>query len=77
MVYPRFTRAVAPKFKTEKMHPNEAYEIIRNNEDRDKLILEDVKNVSAKAELLLYSQNILTMRKNFITSLKTTLTMCF
>lgn len=43
MVYPRFTRAVAPKFKTEKMHPNEAYEIIRNNEDRDKLILEDVK----------------------------------
>lgn len=43
LVCPRFTRAVAPKFKTEKMHPNEAYEIIRNNEDRDKLILEDTK----------------------------------
>ncbi len=43
LVYPRFTRAVAPRFKTEKMHPNEAYEIIRNNEDRDKLILEDTK----------------------------------
>lgn len=43
LVYPRFTRTVAPRFKTEKMHPNEAYEIIRNNEDRDKLILEDVR----------------------------------
>ena len=25
------------------MHPNEAYEIIRNNEDRDELIIQDVK----------------------------------
>ncbi len=25
------------------MHPNEAYEIIRNNEERDKLIIRDVK----------------------------------
>ena len=25
------------------MHPNEAYEIIRNNEDRDELIIRDVK----------------------------------
>lgn len=43
LVYPRFTRAVAPKFAQDKMHPNEAYEIIRNNEDRDELIIRDVK----------------------------------
>ncbi len=42
-VYPRFTRAVAPRFSQDKMHPNEAYEIIRNNEDRDELIIRDVK----------------------------------
>lgn len=42
-VYPRFTRAVAPRFNTEKMHPNEAYEIIRHNNDRDELIIADVK----------------------------------
>lgn len=44
MVYPRFTHAVAPKFSSDKLHPNEAYAIIRNNEDRDNLILSDVKN---------------------------------
>lgn len=43
LVYPRFTRTVAPRFKTEKMHPNEAYEIVRNNDDRDELIIKDVK----------------------------------
>ena len=43
LVYPRFTRAVAPRFSQDKMHPNEAYEIIRNNEDRDELIIRDVK----------------------------------
>lgn len=42
-VYPRFTRAVAPRFQKEKMHPNEAYALIRNNEARDELILRDVK----------------------------------
>ena len=42
-VYPRFTRAVAPRFLQDSMHPNEAYEIIRNNEDRDGLIIRDVK----------------------------------
>ena len=42
-VYPRFTRAVAPRFSQDKMHPNEAYEIIRNNEDRDESIIRDVK----------------------------------
>lgn len=41
LVYPRFTRTVAPRFAQDKMHPNEAYEIIRNNEDRDKLIIDD------------------------------------
>ena len=43
LVYPRFTRVVAPRFSQDKMHPNEAYEIIRNNEDRDELIIKDVK----------------------------------
>ncbi|MDE7248305.1 MAG: restriction endonuclease subunit R, partial [Lachnospiraceae bacterium] len=43
LFYPRFTRAVAPRFSQDKMHPNEAYEIIRNNEDRDDLIIRDVK----------------------------------
>ncbi|MDE6387576.1 MAG: DEAD/DEAH box helicase family protein [Lachnospiraceae bacterium] len=43
LVYPRFTRAVASRFSQDKMHPNEAYEIIRNNEDRDELIIRDVK----------------------------------
>lgn len=43
LVYPRFTRAVAPRFSQDRMHPNEAYEIIRNNEDRDELIIKDVK----------------------------------
>ncbi|MCM1235775.1 MAG: DEAD/DEAH box helicase family protein [Ruminococcus flavefaciens] len=47
LVYPRFTRAVAPRFSQDKMHPNEAYEIVRNNEDRDELILGDVRKCIA------------------------------
>lgn len=43
LVCPRFTRAVAPRFGSDKMHPNEAYSIIRENEDRDELIIHDVK----------------------------------
>lgn len=43
LVCPRFTRAVAPRFGSDKMHPNEAYSIIRENEDRDELIIKDVK----------------------------------
>lgn len=43
LVCPRFTRAVAPRFGNEKMHPNDAYAIIRENEDRDELIINDVK----------------------------------
>lgn len=42
LVYPRFTRAVAPKFHQDQMHPNEAYTILRENEDRDALIINDV-----------------------------------
>lgn len=42
-VYPRFTRAVAPRFSQDNMHPNEAYEILRNNENRDDLVVNDVK----------------------------------
>ncbi len=44
LVYPRFTRVVAPRgVITEKMHPNEAYEILRNNDMRDEQILRDIK----------------------------------
>lgn len=44
LVYPRFTRAVPPRgVLSEKMHPNEAYEIIRNNEIRDEQIVSDIK----------------------------------
>lgn len=42
LIYPRFTRAVAPRFQQDKMHPNEAYTIIRENEDRDNIIINDV-----------------------------------
>lgn len=42
LVYPRFTRAVAPRFQQDKMHPNEAYAIVRKNEDRDNIIVNDV-----------------------------------
>ena len=42
LIYPRFTRAVAPRFQQDKMHPNEAYAIIRENEDRDNIIINDV-----------------------------------
>lgn len=42
LVYPRFTRAVVPRFTQERMHPNEAYAILRENEDRDTIIVNDV-----------------------------------
>ena len=42
LVYPRFTRAVVPRFQQDKMHPNEAYAIVRKNEDRDNIIVNDV-----------------------------------
>lgn len=43
LVYRRFTRVVAPRFLQDKMHLNEAYQIIQNSEDRDELIIRDVK----------------------------------
>lgn len=44
LVYPCFTPTVAPRgVLKEKMHPNEAYDIIRNNEVRDELIVADIK----------------------------------
>ena len=44
LVYPRFTRTVPPRgMVSEKMHPNEAYEILRCNELRDEQILADVR----------------------------------
>ena len=48
LVYSRFTRTVPPRgVITDKMHPNEAYEIIHNNDVRDEQIIEDVKNCVA------------------------------
>lgn len=48
LVYPRFTRTVPPRgVITDRMHPNEAYEIIHNNDVRDEQIIEDVKNCVA------------------------------
>lgn len=45
LVYPRFTRTVPPRgVLTNRMHPNEAYEIIHNNDIRDEQIIADVKN---------------------------------
>lgn len=44
LVYPRFTPIVAPRgVLTKKMHPNEAYAIIRDNEVRDDLMISDIK----------------------------------
>ena len=43
LVCPRFTRTVNPYRYGEKMHPNEAYELLRKNDSRDDQILEDVK----------------------------------
>lgn len=48
LVYPRFTRAVAPRFHQDNMHPNEAYTILRENEDRDALIINDVTKCIAE-----------------------------
>lgn len=43
LVYPRFTRAIAPRFQKDDMHPNEAYAMIRDNHDRDEIMIGDVK----------------------------------
>ena len=42
LVYPRFTRTVNPYKYGEKIHPNDAYELLRNNDVRDRLIVDDV-----------------------------------
>ncbi len=50
LVYPRFTRTVPPRgVLIGKMHPNEAYEIIHNNDIRDEQIIEDMKNCVSQA----------------------------
>lgn len=44
LVYPRFTRTVAPHLSSEEhMHPNAAYDLIRNNPVRDGQIVSDVR----------------------------------
>ena len=42
LIVPRFTRVVSPHGR-DKLHINEAYEIIRNNDFRNKQIAEDIK----------------------------------
>ena len=67
LVYPRFTRVVPARgVITEKMHPNEAYEIIRDNDLRDEQILDDIKKCVAAGRSRLYCQNIKIIRKNYI-----------
>lgn len=58
LVYPRFTRAVAPRFGQDKMHPNEAYAIVRENEDRDSLIVNDVIKCVREGRTRLFFQNM-------------------
>lgn len=48
LVYPRFTRAVTPYAQKERLHPNEAYAIVRDNPVRDALIVSDVKRCIAQ-----------------------------
>ena len=48
LVYPRFTRTVLPRgVVKERLHPNEAYEILRQNPVRDEQILSDAKECIA------------------------------
>ena len=42
LVYPRFTRTVNPYRYGEKTHPNDAYELLRNNDVRDQQIISDI-----------------------------------
>lgn len=44
LVYPRFTRTIIPRGIADKMSPNEAYEILRNDKNRDEIIVEDIKD---------------------------------
>ncbi len=47
LVYPRFTRSVVPRLEQGKLHPNEAYEILRKDLNRDDLIVGDVRECVA------------------------------
>ncbi len=44
LVIPRFTRTVLPNVSGERVHINKVYELIRNDEMRDNLIISDVVN---------------------------------
>ncbi len=50
LVYPRFTRTVASRFQQDNRHPNEAYTILRENEDRD------IPMLKQNLEALLYQK---------------------
>lgn len=47
LVYPRFTRTVNPYRYGEKTHPNDAYELLRNNDVRDQQIINDIRQCVA------------------------------
>ena len=44
LVYPRFTRTAPPALPSGKVNPNDVYEAVRDNEERDNLILSDVES---------------------------------
>ena len=44
LVYPRFTRTVKPHHMSRTPYGNDAYELLRNNEVRDKQIIKDVES---------------------------------
>lgn len=44
LVYPRFTSTVRASFSQAKMHPNEAYQLIRQDRQRNELIIRDTEN---------------------------------
>lgn len=44
MVYPRFTQCVAPYFDDKRLSMNQHYELVRNDKQRNLLIVNDVIN---------------------------------
>lgn len=77
LVYPRFTRAVAPRFQQDNMHPNEAYTILRENEDRDNLIIADVIKCIEEGRTPVILSRYVDHSRKLYERLKTVQTKCF
>ncbi len=70
-MHPRFTRTVSSRgVLTDKMHPNEAYEMIHNNDIRDKQIIGDVKNCVLTGRTPLFCHGTRIVRKKLYEHLK-------